>query len=126
MKKNDILLVIIVLAIALVGMLGMKWYQTQHSGDTQVVIKHRGVTIKTYPLTSQLDETFLFVSGDETNTIVIKNGIVTVNEANCKDQICVKTRSISLPGEIIVCLPHQLTVEVFSKVEDDVLDSVVN
>ena len=49
------------------------------------------------------------------NTINIKDGKVSVTEANCHDELCVKSHKISRDGEMIVCLPHKLYV----KIEDD-------
>lgn len=46
------------------------------------------------------------------NTVVIKGGTVYVSEADCRDQICVNHAPISKEGEIIVCLPHKVTVEI--------------
>ncbi len=47
-----------------------------------------------------------------TNTIVIKNGIVHMENATCKNQICVKSGKISKKGESIVCLPNKVIVEI--------------
>ena len=125
MKKNDIVFIIVILLVGLFGLLGMKWYQSVNTGNLQVFIKHQGVIIKTYDFSPLTNETFAFVQGDETNTIRIQDGVVTMSEANCRDQICVKTRSIDKNGEIIVCLPHQLTVEIFAQSIEDALDGVV-
>ena len=35
-----------------------------------------------------------------------------VAEANCGDHTCVRTGAVSREGEVIVCLPHRLTVEI--------------
>lgn len=47
-----------------------------------------------------------------TNTIVIKNGIVYMENATCKNQVCVKSGKISKKGESIVCLPNKVIVEI--------------
>lgn len=46
------------------------------------------------------------------NTVRVENGRVFVKEADCDNQLCVKTPPISKTGEIIVCLPNKVTVEV--------------
>lgn len=48
----------------------------------------------------------------DTNTIVIKDGVVYMDNANCKNQICVKSGKISKKGESIVCLPNKTIVEI--------------
>ncbi len=124
MKKNDVILIGVVLILSLLSFIGINWYQNQSSDDMQVIIRHEGQEIKVFPFNANTDEVFVFENEDETNTIVIKDGIVTVEEANCRDQICVKTQSISKNGEIIVCLPHQLTVEIYAKSGEFELDGV--
>ena len=46
------------------------------------------------------------------NVVVIKDGKVSVTEASCKNQVCVKHSEISLSGESIVCLPNRLIVRI--------------
>ena len=46
------------------------------------------------------------------NVITVKDGEVTVSEADCRDQICVEHKKIRKTGETIVCLPHKLVVTV--------------
>ncbi|MBQ0084384.1 MAG: NusG domain II-containing protein [Clostridiales bacterium] len=46
------------------------------------------------------------------NTVVIENGEVFVKNAECPNQICVKTGKISKAGEQIACLPNKVLVEI--------------
>ena len=46
------------------------------------------------------------------NLISVADGTVTMEEADCKDQICVHHKPISSAGESIICLPHRLVVEI--------------
>ena len=47
-----------------------------------------------------------------TNTVVIKDGVVYMSEANCKNQVCVNSGKISKKGESIICLPNKVIVEI--------------
>lgn len=47
--------------------------------------------------------------------ISIKSKKVRVLEANCRDQICVHTKEISMEGESIICLPNRVIVEIRSE-----------
>ena len=47
-----------------------------------------------------------------TNTVVIKDGLVYMSDATCKNQVCVNTGKISKKGESIVCLPNKVIVEI--------------
>jgi hypothetical protein len=124
MKKNDLIMVIVVLAIAIVGFVAIKDYQNQEATQTYVVIKHDGKVIEKILFNAETESQFEYAHGDEYNTIVIKDGLVTVEEASCRDQICVKTKSISKNGEIIVCLPHKLTVEIYAESSEIELDGI--
>jgi hypothetical protein len=44
------------------------------------------------------------------NTVVVKDQSVRVEEADCKNQICVKTGAIHFPGEVIACMPHRMMI----------------
>ncbi len=47
-----------------------------------------------------------------TNTVIIKDGIVYISNATCKNQVCVNTGKISKKGESIICLPNKVIVEI--------------
>lgn len=127
MKKNDIILMVIVLLIGSVAFFGMKYIQNANQASTEVLIKHEGVVIKTIPFDKNTDETYTFDDGEHYNLIIIKDGKAFVKEADCRDQICVKTNPIALNGEIIVCLPNKITVEVYSaEKQDSGLDSIAD
>ena len=124
MKKSDLIIIAVVLVLSLVLFAGIKLYQGSNDGDREVIIRHAGEVIQTYPFTERTDEEYFFVDGEETNHIVIKDGTVKMTEANCRDQICVKSHAISENSEIIVCLPHQLTVEIYAPETDTEIDGV--
>lgn len=50
--------------------------------------------------------------GTNYNLLSVADGSVVMEEADCKDQICVHHRPVSSVGESIVCLPHRLVVEI--------------
>jgi len=127
MKKNDMILIGIVLIISLIALGTIKWFQSQNDAAQTVLVKHDGVVIKSFKLTDKTNEEFLYEENGELNRIVVKDGVVSMTEANCRDQICVKTQGITQNGGIIVCLPHKVTVEIYSEnAEEDGLDSIAD
>ncbi len=46
------------------------------------------------------------------NHLIIQDGEVWISEANCPNQDCVKKGKISMNGEMLVCLPHRVTVSI--------------
>lgn len=49
--------------------------------------------------------------GASYNLVAVADGAVTVEAADCRDQICVHHRPVTSARENIVCLPHKLVVE---------------
>lgn len=47
-----------------------------------------------------------------TNVVEVRGGQVRCAESDCSNQVCVDTGWVSRVGQMIVCLPHQLTVQV--------------
>lgn len=50
--------------------------------------------------------------GTSYNLISVADRTVVMEEADCKDQICVHHKPISSVRESIICLPHRLVVEI--------------
>jgi hypothetical protein len=115
MKKRDILLILFLLIAAGIsyGLLRM----TAHDGNQVIVTVDKEVVI-TASLDQNQELDIPLTNGS--NKILIKNGEVSMIEADCPDQICVKHKSISKSGETIVCLPHKVIVEIKSDEESDV------
>ncbi|HHY91473.1 MAG TPA: NusG domain II-containing protein [Clostridiales bacterium] len=53
------------------------------------------------------------------NIVEIGEGKVRIVEADCPDQVCVRTGWISNSGQTVVCLPHKLVVEIEGEEESE-------
>lgn len=118
MKKNDILLAVIVLIIAVFGLLFYRNLGKQTAGTITVTVD--GNVYGTYSLEQDQE-----ISIGKTNRLVIKDGKADMIEADCPDQICVDHKAISKNKESIVCLPNKVIVEVVGG-EQASLDAVTN
>lgn len=58
------------------------------------------------------------------NLLCITDGTVTMEAADCRDQICVHHKPISGSRESIICLPHKLAVEITGDSEEDDTDTL--
>ena len=47
-----------------------------------------------------------------TNVVAVENGAVRIVDADCPNRTCVASRPLDAPGRQIICLPHQLWIEV--------------
>lgn len=65
------------------------------------------------------DDASVAVESDRgTNVIEVADGRVRCAESDCSNQICVDTGWVSQVGQTIVCLPHELTVQVVADPDD--------
>lgn len=83
-------------------------------------IKYVTITVnseiyKKIPLDENTHEDFVVKTDKGTNAIVIKDGIADVYDADCPDLVCVNSAPISDIGDMIVCLPHKMIVEITYK-----------
>ena len=67
--------------------------------------------LKTFDLSQNVTYT-ISSEPQSTNILNIQDGNVWISEANCPNQDCVKQGKISMNGEMLVCLPHRVTVSI--------------
>ena len=106
-RKADIILFIV---LVVVGIAASAWLALSGSAGDTVIIESDGDLYARYKLTD--DRTVTVRNGSGTNVVRIHNGEVSVTQANCHNQVCVKHESISSSGESIVCLPNKLMVRI--------------
>lgn len=89
--------------------------------DPYVKISIDGKTYKEVPL---YENQIITIQTDSIyNVIEIKDGQVSIIDANCSNRYCVKHRSIESEKESIVCIPNKVSVEIVNhgKSEIDVV-----
>lgn len=118
MKKNDVILAVIVLIVAAAGLLLYMNLGKQTAGTVTVTVD--GEVFGTYSLENDQG-----IQIYDTNYLVIKDGQADMVEADCPDQICVEHKAVSKNKESIVCLPNKVIVEVVGGEEAE-LDAVTN
>ncbi len=110
MKKKDLILAGMVLLIAGILALALRLPKTESENTLKITVD--GETYGTYSLAQ--DQTVKIETDHGTNTLVIENGSVHMEEADCPDGYCKRQGTISRVNETIVCLPHKLVAEVES------------
>ena len=113
---------ILMAAIVIIG-LGISIFLAagSHQGN-KVEITKDGKLWGTYSLDGEHKITIRY--GNELNVVKISGGKVTMESANCKNQVCVHHSPVSRTGESIVCLPHKIVVSI--KGEDNEYDTISN
>jgi hypothetical protein len=114
MKKREMIIIGIILLAAVGALLFMRLSGTK-SNQLYVKITVDGALYDTIPLTDDLDTEFTISTDLGENHVVIKDGTVDVDWADCPNQVCVNTKSAEYLYDTIVCLPHKLIIEIVDK-----------
>lgn len=112
MKKRDMIAAATVLAAAFLFWLVGKLTQGE-AAELRITVAG-----EIYGMYSLEEEQTITVN--DTNVCEIKDGYVSMTEADCPDQICVHTARISEDGGSIVCLPNKVVLEIISKDKKEV------
>ena len=108
-KKADIILLIIILAVGIpLSVLSL----TAGTAGDKVQISADGEVYGIYPLDE--DGEIEVTEDGHTNHITIKDGQVSMSYSTCLNQVCVDTGAISETKDSIVCLPNRVVVEIIS------------
>lgn len=107
-KRWDILILIFALIAAIILFSVFRLFPSQEAA--YVLIKQDGKVYGNYLLNENKEISIENAWGE--NQIVIRDGKVWVESADCRDKICVNHRPISQTKEVIVCLPHRLVIEI--------------
>ena len=118
MKRNDWILVAVIVLLAGIGLVAYHSFGKQDANMFVVTVK--GQVYGTYSLKKDRE---IYIN--DTNVLVVKDGTADMITADCPDQICVEHRCISKSGETIVCLPNQVIVEIVGGKGSDT-DAVTN
>ena len=105
MKRKDWVLLVFLL---LIGFMPFLFFKSEKNNVAQITVD--GKVHNELPLDK--NAVYIVKSNFGENKVIVEDGCVFVENADCKDKVCVKTGKISKSGEIIACLPHKLLIEV--------------
>ncbi|MBL4935238.1 NusG domain II-containing protein [Clostridium sp. YIM B02515] len=122
LKPLDIVVIVVLLVIALGSSTAAFINSHRNFNNKYVEIEVKGKLFKKLPLDNSSNERITIDTDLGKNVIEISNGKVRISDADCRDQICIKDGSINKPGDILVCLPHKVVVQIKGENSDtDVL-----
>ncbi|GAA0792958.1 NusG domain II-containing protein [Faecalicatena orotica] len=105
MKKNDLILVGMILCLA-AAFIGYQFLKGK-SVNADVVVTVDGEPYGRYALSADQ-----IIEIDGTNTLEIRDGKAAMKAADCPDKLCVHQKAISRDGESIICLPNKVVVTI--------------
>ena len=109
MKKRDLIIIAVLLACA-----GALYLVSQVSlggaAASTIVVTQDGKEVLRRPLA--MENTYEIAQEDGSlNVIAVKDGAVFMQEANCRDGLCIRQGKMRNVAKTIVCLPHKIVVQ---------------
>ncbi len=109
-RKADIILLIIILALSVLGFVVLR---KNSSSSSIIEISVSGKTVKSIPLSS--DGEYEIKTDYGYNIICVKSGQAWVEDSDCPNKDCQRFGKIDSEGQIILCLPHKLSVRIIGE-----------
>lgn len=124
MKKGDKIIAILAVVILLSGLITNYFYNKNKSKNNLVaIIKQDGKIIEKIDLTREKNKDIKIKSeGNHYNLIKIRDGAVSIVDADCPHSECIKMGSINKPGKIISCIPNKLIIYIDGEKDKDEID----
>ncbi len=116
-RKNDIILIVIIIALSAMAFILINSFS---SSGNEVIIEQNSKQTAVLNINKNQEYNLYDNNGNICNTVLIKDGTVSMKYANCKDKICVNHNKISKNNESIICLPNKVVVTVVSDKNNDV------
>lgn len=114
-QKGDWIAIVSVILLAIgVGLLFLP--SSGETEDSVVQIYQDGQLLRELPLTA---EETIAITGKYENTLVIREGSVSITHSTCPGEDCVHSGSISKAGRSLVCLPNALEIRITGAQEID-------
>ena len=107
-RRNEIILIVVVLLLA-VGYFAYTRLKPEKKG-AEVVVYVFGDEYARFPLNE--DREFVIAYLKNSNVLVIEDGYAYIREASCPDGLCIHQGKINKSGQMLVCLPNQVVVQI--------------
>lgn len=113
LKKLDIVIILSLIALSFTPNLIFAKRLSENYTSTYASIKISGKFYKNIPLSSfKGEKDFVISTSQGDNAVIIKDDTIQISNADCNDELCVKQGIISNVGDNLICLPHELIIEI--------------
>ncbi|HEY3426367.1 MAG TPA: NusG domain II-containing protein [Negativicutes bacterium] len=119
--RADKWLIGVLLLLAAVG-IGFSTSIFQAAGESMAQITVDGKLLKSIPLRQSYREEFRIGDGAHYNVVEVEDKRIRIRDADCPDQICVRTGWVSVAPQQIVCLPYKVVIKIVSSGPSDIDD----
>lgn len=119
LKWGDFIIIgaVLLLAAALTALMA----QNTAGGRLYAEVWQNDVLVERVALTEETDRT---IDLDGHNVIVLAGKTARVESADCHDQVCVRTGTLTRAGQVTVCLPNRVVLKLVGETGE--IDAIVS
>ena len=119
LKWGDFIIIgaVLLLAAALTALMA----QNTAGGRLYAEVWQNDVLVERVALTDETDRT---IDLDGHNVIVLAGKTARVESADCNDQVCVRTGTLTRAGQVAVCLPNRVVLKLVGETGE--IDAIVS
>ncbi|WP_138417283.1 NusG domain II-containing protein [Aquibacillus sediminis] len=130
-KHWDIILILFFIVLSFVPLLIFSFIQVSQSSEHAVyeaAITVNDREVERFRLTDHQGVERLQIPEVDCNpsAIEVQGEQIRIESSTCPEQICVQTGYISKPGKPIVCIPHQVIIEIESIDEEQQEEVIIS
>lgn len=111
-KKHDLILISVLLLLSV--SLGLYFYLSHQTPALRAEVTIDGKIVEVLDL-SRNQEVTIHGAHNGTNHLIVENGEIWCSDASCPDRVCIHQGKQSMDGDIIVCLPNLMIVQILGK-----------
>lgn len=127
LKKLDFIIIISLLILSFIPNIIFYINNSKNYESTYAVVKISGEIYDKIDLSKNTDAKELLINTKYgSNTISISDNKIEIKNADCHDKLCVKQGSVSKVGQSVICLPHELIIEIKGDVSDSDSDMLLS
>ena len=108
-KKADIILALVLL---LAGFGSLALLRGNSAEGLKAVVYSEGEVIDTIDLSVKGEFSYRYNLYENYNIVNYKDGTIWMEDADCPGKDCMQFGKISKAGEVIICAPHKLFIEI--------------
>lgn len=113
-RKHDLLLILILLLVS--AALALGYHMAHRTPALRAEVTIDGELVQVLDLSKNQEVTIQGARGG-TNHLTVQDGEIWCSQASCPDKVCVHQGKQSRDGEIIVCLPNLMIVQIIGEPE---------
>ena len=124
MKKWDYILIVFLITISLTPYIFLRT-STGSSKNVYAEVSIDNEVVQKINISDprNLNKTFKFEDDHGYNTLLVTTEGISVSDADCPDQICVRSKPIKKENRVIACLPNKMVIKIVgeeqSSTDDD-------